>query len=424
MAIKRHDCKLTEQMVRQIEYVLPKLKYSVYIQQIASWLENFEENEVSLALDYLFFLEYIPFVELQLRLNHQLATLDRHFGKKNNYLLVPFAEYPKSNDIVMYLISKCPQYKQLEKEDRIDITLDIQSYSFTRNVVLVFVDDFIGTGKSFQKWYKKNKVTNILGVSPKVYEEQAILAAIIMEDANQFVKFYFPEVRVHAEFRSKVFSRRESPFNLSENRPEMRRLCLKYGSLIQTGFQYPNKPLYHPLGFGKSEALVAFDYGTPNNCLPIIWGDKEWKSIFPRSAKSRMKKASEIKGEAAFYLGLIHKLKISFDQDIDISIGDSKINLSARDDHSILVYLILTDKLYSHLQICQVLGITTFELNKIILKASQKKLVNQQGKFTRKGIKFLSELKKQSNVYSFRKNDNLKIRETNIFVPKSFRKMT
>ena len=104
MATKRHDCKLTERMVRQIEYILPKLKYSVYVQQVRLWLENFEENEVDHVLDFLFYLEYISFSELQLRLNEQLASLDKHFGKNIKYLLVPYAKYPKSNDIVMYLI--------------------------------------------------------------------------------------------------------------------------------------------------------------------------------------------------------------------------------------------------------------------------------------------------------------------------------
>src|SRR5882757_274691 len=108
MAIKRHDCKLNEQLIRQIEYVLPKLKYSVYIQQIRSWLENFEEVEVKFALDFLFYLEYISFSELQLRLNQQLESLDKQIDEKIRYLLVPYAEYPKSNDIVAYLISKCP----------------------------------------------------------------------------------------------------------------------------------------------------------------------------------------------------------------------------------------------------------------------------------------------------------------------------
>ena len=83
----------------------------------------------------------------------------------------------------------------------------------------------------------------------------------------------------------------------------------------------------------------------------------------------------------------------------------------------------LTDKLYSHLQICQVLGITIYELDKIILKADNKKLVTRKGEITRRGIKFLTDLKRTSNSYKFRENDKLPVRN-NIFVPKSFRKMT
>jgi hypothetical protein len=423
MATKRHDCKLTEKMVRQIEYILPKLKYSVYIQQVRSWLENFEESEADKALDFLFYLEYIPFSELQLRLNQQLHSLDKHFGSKIKYLLVPYAKYPKSNDIIMYLISKCPAYGKLVNEKRIDISVDIQNYIFKEDIVLVFVDDFIGTGKSFHKWYRKNNIASTFGANPKLYEEQAILSAIIMEDGAQFFKHRYPEIIVFADSRSKIFSRTSSPFNLSNNRAAMRSLCLKYGLGIVTGFQRPNKFLYAPLGFDKSEALVAFDYGTPNNSLSIIWGDSDWKPIFPRFAKSRMKKASEIKSEAAFYLGLMHRLEINFDNDIDMTIDNTGIQLSARDDHAILVYLILTDKLYLHLQVCQVLGITVFELDKIILKAHRKGLVTRPGKLTRRGIKFLTLLKKTSNIYSFRKNDQLDIK-TDIFVPKSFRNMT
>lgn len=423
MSYKRHDCKLTDQLIRRIEFVLPKLKYSIYIQQIRSWLENFEEYEVEHALDFLFYLDYIPFSELQFRLSQQLDLLIRYFGNSKKFLLVPYAEYPKSNDIVMYLITKCEAYKKLKREGRVHITLDIQNYLIEGEVVLVCVDDFIGTGKSFHKWYKKNKLRNIIGRSVTLYEEHAILAAIVMEDGSQYLSYKYPEVRVFAELKPKAFCKKNSPFNLSGNRDLMRRLCLKYGSGIVTRFQPPNKSIYDPFGYDKSEALVAFDYGTPNNCLPIIWCDKGWKPLFPRSAKSRMEKASEIKGEAAFYLGLMHKLEIDFTEDIEMDVDDIGIRLSARDDHSILVYMLLNEKHYSNLQVCQILGVSLFELDKIILKTHKLKLVDREGRFTRRGIKFLALLKKKSNIFKFRENDKLNVRDTSVFVPKIFRNM-
>jgi len=408
------------------------------MRQVISWLENFEENEVLLALDFLFYLEYISFPELQLRLESQLKSLEKYFGSEQKYLLVPYAKYPKSNDIVMYLISKCPTYAKLDNEQRVDITLDIEKYPFKEKypfderppfkdnrVVLVYVDDFIGSGKSFDKWHKKNNIANIFGANFNIHEEQAIVAAIIMEDGSQFMKFFYSDIKVFAEFRSKIFSRTNSPFNLVGNRSEMRSLCLKYGKEISTRFIRPNKVLYDPFGFEKSEALVAFDYGTPNNSLSIIWGDANWKPIFPRSAKSRMKKSSEIKSEASFYLGLMDKLNINFNDDINMDIGDDiNITLSVRDDHAILVYLILADMHYSNLQVCQVLGITLSELKKIVSNAHKKKLVNIKGGITRNGTKLLNKLKKNSNIYKFRENDKLEIRDKKIFVPKTFRNLT
>ena len=64
--------KITDLRFRNIEYVLPKLKYSCYTANVIRWLENFEESEVDVALDFLFYLEYITFSELQYRLIEQL----------------------------------------------------------------------------------------------------------------------------------------------------------------------------------------------------------------------------------------------------------------------------------------------------------------------------------------------------------------
>ena len=424
MISKRHNCKLTERLIRQIEYVLPKLKYSVYLQQIRSWLENFEEKDVENALDFLFYLEYIPFSELQTRLDEQLKNLYETFDKNRSFLLIPFADYPKSSDIIMYLIKKSPTYEKIEKENRVEITRDLQNHKIKKDVIFVYVDDFIGTGKSFGKWYKKNKVNELFNENPKPFEVQTILAAIIMENGAAYLKYQFPEIEVFAEMRTKVFSKDHSPFNLSGNRSLMRALCLKYGLDIRTNFRPPYNKLFEPFGYGNSEALVAFDYGTPNNSLSIIWGESKWNPIYPRSAKSRMRKAREIKSEAAYYIGLMNKLNINFEEDLEVKIEGEILKLTVRDDYAILVYLILKDRKYTPLQICQILGVTLKELDKIVLKGTKTLLVNRQGEITRRGIKFTGFLKSVDNVFNFRKNDKLEVRDNNIFVPKSFGKLT
>ena len=40
------------------------------------------------------------------------------------------------------------------------------------------------------------------------------------------------------------------------------------------------------LGYDDSEMLIAFEYNTPNNCLPIIWGESDnWSPLFKRNDK-------------------------------------------------------------------------------------------------------------------------------------------
>ena len=40
------------------------------------------------------------------------------------------------------------------------------------------------------------------------------------------------------------------------------------------------------LGYNNAQALIAFEYNTPNNTLPIIWADdNQWNSLFKRYDK-------------------------------------------------------------------------------------------------------------------------------------------
>ena len=52
MAIKRHDLIIDKEIIRHIDYTLPKLKYSVNFRKVIRWLENFEKEDVNLAIDF------------------------------------------------------------------------------------------------------------------------------------------------------------------------------------------------------------------------------------------------------------------------------------------------------------------------------------------------------------------------------------
>lgn len=113
MAKKRHELKLDRDIINYIDYTLPKLKYSVNFKKIIRWLENFESTEVKKAIDFLFFLEYIDTAELTSRLDEQLTNVFNKIPSNYRIYLVPgVATYPKSTEVISYIIKDVPSYKK------------------------------------------------------------------------------------------------------------------------------------------------------------------------------------------------------------------------------------------------------------------------------------------------------------------------
>ena len=69
------DFKFNKKNIRQVELLLPKLKYSVLPTEIINWLENFENDDIPHALDILKVFEYIPFNEFMSRINSLLKEV-------------------------------------------------------------------------------------------------------------------------------------------------------------------------------------------------------------------------------------------------------------------------------------------------------------------------------------------------------------
>jgi len=65
-AIKAHSFEYTDQALLSIDYLLPKLKFSVMPSKIVRWLENFKKDDLKYAYDFLQVFEYINFPELSL----------------------------------------------------------------------------------------------------------------------------------------------------------------------------------------------------------------------------------------------------------------------------------------------------------------------------------------------------------------------
>lgn len=413
MVAKNHDLELDRHLIKQIDYVLPKLKYSINIRKIIRWLENFNKTDVNMAIDLLYFLEYIDFPELTYRMNDVLQEALNSISITYNVVIYPgVATYPKSTEVINYILKDTPAFKSRKN---IIITRDIEKdVTLNEDTAFIFVDDFIGSGKSFAKGYTtKTKLKDWMDANASI-KQRCLISAICMNNGKSYINSLYPEIKLFSNFRDKLFHPTTSVFSISNNISLVKAFSLRYGNLSNAN--------NIPYGYDESESLVAFSHTTPNNTLPIIWGDKEWYPIFPRNAKSKVEQANEIKTEIDYYLGIMNRLGIVLNGDKTVKIsGKRKINYNQFTDHSLLTVIKLQIDGYAFPVICQILGITINEYELILKYGKQQKLIGIDGKVNNLGFEFFKKL--MSNVKGKRfyqkDKDLFKMKSVN-YVPKSF----
>jgi hypothetical protein len=419
--IKRRTIKITPDLLREIEYVLPKLKYSAYINHIKNWLENFEEEDQKYAIDFLFYLEYIPFNELQARI---VALISNDIVRDNpgkKFLFLPFAKYGKSCEVIIYLLSHSTLFKELASRGRARFERYNKENPLTPepDEIVVFIDDFIGSGRSFKRDYEKEGIGKFISDNYLYDGKVYYLAAVVFEKAVEYLKYKFIDIKVVGDLRSRIFSSVNSPFILGHGPLKMKSIALKYGNDIEV---YSKAPMFQPFGFNNTEALVAFDHSTPNNTLPIIWGDKKWYPIYPRLDLEKMDQAKALKREAAFYIGIMNRLKLDLYKLDTLSSEERRtMRYNKRIDYSVIALMLLKEKKFPDIMICQVLGITSFELNTIYGKSLNEKLTNADKEMTLAGINFVAQLWDKAAKKRIRKKDRSIFKRKNyIYVPNKF----
>ncbi|WP_417368360.1 phosphoribosyltransferase [Flavobacterium beibuense] len=411
-----HTLDLSKELIKKIDEVLPRLKYSVLLSKVVDWLENFEEEEVNKVLDFLRVFEYVSFNEFIYRIDDLLEKIFELVKSDEKIIIYPYGKLGKSGTLVTYPLRNTNVYER--NEDRIELTHDLEKIDFSKNYKhVIFLDDFIGSGKTFveefskpfiQEWLKRNNIKNIY-----------ILASIIMVDGKKYILENYSQIEIFAEERHKIFNTEHSPLSIFNTVNELENICHKYKKVF--------KKFSKPFGYDNSQSLISFFHGTPNNTLPLIWGQtSEWKAIFPRYANIRMDEAKEFKKSIAFYIGICNRLGIDIFND-EIIFDEKKgkyvriIKHNSKNDHSIIALVFLKNKNYDDLIICHLLGLTISELNLIYHNAIQLNFIDKQKNLTDSGRIFLERLNQKTKKENFRKESKENLSRVNIlYLPPMF----
>lgn len=133
---------------------------------------------------------------------------------------------------------------------------------------IVIIDDMAGTGKSLIKELDKHKSTL---VNKNIF----FICIYIMKEAEEKITNYCKENNI-----SNVNISIKSANKATYNNKKLRNDVLNISG---------ERSIRKPLGYEKSESLVAFHNNTPNNTLGLFWFNVKggYTSIFPRNNSPR-----------------------------------------------------------------------------------------------------------------------------------------
>jgi Cdc6-like AAA superfamily ATPase len=147
---------------------------------------------------------------------------------------------------------------------------------------VIVIEDFMGTGNTaagrlqelYRLWTAEEDWPGDVNVFLLTITAFDSAVKRVEGKVQQFDWSFTTYVRDVLEDRDRCFHKDSRFYSDASERETARELCKRYGSLVSTK---------GPLGYGKTEAAVCFEYRCPNNTLPVLWsGGDDWRPLFPR----------------------------------------------------------------------------------------------------------------------------------------------
>lgn len=400
----------SEEIQKRIEDTISYRFYDrINLYDVYRWLDNFEDDEIELAISVFEKLEYYRENDLHNILNRQfteslLPDVSKNGTKNVIIRFIPLGRPGKSGYVVEYMMknlfkNSCP--KGVSKIIYHGSPNEIDESVLTDNDVLVFLDDIIGSGDTFdnvvsltKKKYKKDGTftesinEHTIGhlVKDGTPYQVTILSCFIMDKGLYHLKKHYPFIKLFGEVRVHAFKKSESPFGGYYRMIQIREFCYKYGNILS-----PKKGL----GYSNCQALLLFDHAIPNNTLPIVWVDKyeedgkekNWTPLIPRDKQKRQVMAYQSRMDAVRWTFKLAKY-FGFDED--------KPNWNGIIQERNVQTTVVLRCLYKHMPLSVIvneMGITLDDLNDVLDNGKKLQLWNDKYEITESAKVALDEVK-------------------------------
>lgn len=263
---------LIVQVLQEWGFIKGSSEYDRQFASIKDWLEQFEPNEIPLAIKVMQNIQFYDEKRIRTLIHNLSNKLSAIFNDDfSNVSFFPLGNSTSSSGgLHLYYYRK--ELKLAESCFKLD---DFKKY-INSDINIVFFDDIIGSGKQANTFFANNLVNK----TAKFYY-------VALFGFEKGIKYILENSDFHKVIVGKILSDQDMAFSedsiiFDNNKCEIKKMCEKYGDIL-----FPR----HPLGYNNTQSLIVLPHTVPNNTLPIIWAsnnnegrnsDLIWTPLFKR----------------------------------------------------------------------------------------------------------------------------------------------
>lgn len=356
---------LSKEIEKRIEDIVSVRFYNqITPYDVIRWLFNFDDKDVELAVQLLEHVVFLRDDDVKGRLYEQILKLPDDTRKH----IVPLGKPGKSGAAVSYWIHGLMKRKELRKMRFHSSIEEFISYRNsvaweTLNDVVIYVDDFIGSGGSVVEALsldEKNVRPEVLSdaCSGRLY----VVAAIVMDNGYSKITKDISGAVILGDSHCKGFDPHKKVFGSYFKTKEVREMCYKYGEQLYKGC---------PLGYENTQSLVLMQHSAPNNTVPVLWSDNQyqgrnWIPLVPRNNLLKIERAYTDRTSVYKWLSCLKKIFVGESEYVDLGLLFTKGNFN------LVFILICLIRRRSEAFIYNAMGISYMEMERLWQEGTDK----------------------------------------------------
>lgn len=408
---------LSKEIEKRIEDIVSVRFYNqITPYDVIRWLFNFDDVDVELAVQLLEHVVFLRDDDVKGRLYEQILKLPDETRKH----IVPLGKPGKSGAAVSYWIHGLMKRNELRKMRFHSSIEEFISYRNsvaweTLNDVVIYVDDFIGSGGSVVEALsldEKNVRPEVLSdaCSGRLY----VVAAIVMDNGYSKITKDISGAVILGDSHCKGFDPHKKVFGSYFKTKEVREMCYKYGEQLYKGC---------PLGYENTQSLVLMQHSAPNNTVPVLWSDNQyqgrnWIPLVPRNNLLKIERAYTDRTSVYKWLSCLKKIFVGESEYVDFGLLFTKSNFN------LVFILICLIRRRSEAFIYNAMGISYMEMERLWQEGMDKGIWDSKHNPTSLALNEYNEAVKRYKILrdeGKQEFNRILDEKFNIYIPETFR---